>query len=93
MGSKEIEITCPCCAARITVDAATGKTLRSREAKPGGKTDAWESAQENVRQRTTRGADKLESALENERGKADRLDELFRKAQEKTRGRGDDDSA
>ncbi len=93
MGSKEIEVICPCCAARIAVDAATGKVLRAREGKPAGKADAWESAQENVRERTSRGADKLESALEHERGKADRLDELFRKAQEKSRRREDDDSA
>ena len=93
MGAKEIDITCPCCAARITVDAATGKVLRSREEKSGGKADMWESAQANVRQRTTQGADKLESALEKERGKADRLDELFRKAQEKNRRGEEDDSA
>lgn len=91
MGSKEIEVTCPCCAARITVDGTTGKVLRSREGKPAGKSDAWESAQDSVRQRTSRGADKLESALEHERGKADRLDELFRKAQEKTRRPEDDE--
>ena len=93
MAAKEIEVTCPCCAARITVDVATGKALRTKEAKPGAKTDAWESAQETVRQRTTRGADKLDSALESERGKANRLDELFRKAQERTRRPEDDESA
>jgi hypothetical protein len=91
MGSKEFEVTCPCCAARITVDAASGKVLRSREANSSAKADAWDSAQNNVRERTTRGADKLESALENERGKADRLDELFRKAQDKTRRPADDE--
>lgn len=91
MGSKEIDVTCPCCAAQITIDAATGKVMRSRDAKSGTKGDTWASAQENVRQRTSGSADKLESALENERGRADRLDELFRKAQDRTRRREDDE--
>ncbi len=85
MGAKDFEVTCPCCAARLTVDAASGKLLRARDANSSEKTDAWESAQKNVRERTTGGANKLDSALESERGKADRLDELFRKAQDRTR--------
>ncbi len=92
MGSKEFEVICPCCAARLTVDAASGKLLRTRDAKSSEKADAWESAQKNVRERTTGGAGKLDSAIESERGKADRLDELFRKAQDRTRRPTDDDS-
>lgn len=94
MSAKEIEVTCPCCSAHLTVDAATGNVMRSKRAadRESGvpSADRWDSAQERVRQRTSTGADKLESALESERGKADRLDELFRQAQAKQR-RGDSD--
>lgn len=93
MSSKEIDVTCPCCAARLTVDVATGKPVRVVQAATGAKGDRWESAQEHVRQRTASGADKLDSALESERGKAERLDELFRKAQARQRRGGDDDPA
>ena len=97
MSSKEIDLTCPCCAARLTVDVATGRLMRARNAAgetvSGASTDRWASAQEQVRQRTASGADKLESALENERGKAQRLDELFRKAQARQRRGEEDDPA
>jgi hypothetical protein len=83
MTGKQIDVTCPCCSARITVDVTTGAVMRTQRAEgaPGG--DTWAAAQETVRGRTKSGADKLESALQEERGKKDRLDDLFRKAQEK----------
>ena len=96
MSAKQIEVTCPCCAARLTVDVLTSKVMRHTEA-PGaapaageGK-DRWASAQERVRDRTTTGQDKLESALEYERTKGKRFDDLFDKAKDKhARGTGDD---
>jgi hypothetical protein len=85
MSAKQIDVTCPCCSARITVDVTSGNVMRTVRAEDttaaGG--DRWAAAQETVRGRTKSGADKLESALEEERGKKDRLDDLFRKAQEK----------
>jgi hypothetical protein len=90
MSAKQIDVTCPCCSARLSIDVTTGSVMRSRspEASAGG--DVWGAAQETVRGRTKSGADKLESALEEERGKKDRLDDLFRKAQEKLK-RGEED--
>jgi hypothetical protein len=90
MSAKQIDVTCPCCSARLSIDVTTGSVMRSRlpETSAGG--DVWGAAQETVRGRTKSGADKLESALEEERGKKDRLDDLFRKAQEKLK-RGEDD--
>lgn len=90
MSSKQIDVTCPCCSARITVDVSTGAVMRTQ--RPGSATDAetWDAAQETVRGRTKSGADKLESALQEERGKKARLDELFDQAKKKL-GRPDED--
>ena len=90
MSAKQIDVTCPCCSARLSVDVTTGSVMRTRRPESSGEVDVWGSAQETVRGRTKSGADKLESALEEERGKKDKLDDLFRKAQEKLK-RGEDD--
>ncbi|MBL8861044.1 MAG: hypothetical protein JNK02_03450 [Planctomycetes bacterium] len=84
MGAKEIEVVCPCCQGRLTVDVLTGRVMRHERAGSGsGAGDRWESAQERVRGRTASGTDKLDRALDSERGKADRLDDLFRQARDK----------
>ena len=87
MSAKQIEVTCPCCSTRLTVDVLTAQVLRRsqpEEAGPAaGGADRWTTAQDRVRGRTQAGEGKLESALEQERGKAKRFDELFDKAREK----------
>ena len=86
MSKKQIDVSCPCCSARLTIDVNTAQVMRTvlpeaADGKP--KSDQWESAQERVRERTTKSMDKLESALEGERTKEARFDEIFRKAKEK----------
>ncbi|HEV8112220.1 MAG TPA: hypothetical protein VGR31_05555 [Planctomycetota bacterium] len=88
MSAKQIEVTCPCCATRLTVDVLTSKVMRQSQAPgaaPAGAEDKdrWSSAQERVRDRTTAGEDKLKSALEYERTKGKRFDDLFDKAKDK----------
>ena len=87
MSAKQIDVTCPCCATRLTIDVLTAQVLRrSQPAEaeaPAGGADRWTAAQERVRGRTQTGEDKLESALEQERGKSKRFDDLFDKAREK----------
>jgi len=95
MSTKEVEVTCPCCTARLTVDVRTGQVLKRQvPAKEGagepGK-DAWTSAQDRVRERTAEGKRKLESALDYERTKEARFDELFKKATEKNRDKPGED--
>jgi hypothetical protein len=91
MGTKQIDVICPCCASVLTIDVLTSKVMRTLRAdersSSAPSTDRWEKAQERVRERTQKGADKLESALQDERTKESRFDELFKKAREKhTRG-------
>jgi hypothetical protein len=91
VSAKEIEVVCPCCQSRLSIDVLTAKVLRHETAgssAAGG--DRWASAQDKVRGRTTSATDKLDRALDSERGKKDRLDDLFRKAQEKLKRPEDD---
>ena len=90
MESKQIEIACPCCSARILLDVRTGTILRSRKSgeldetgKPKvGETD-WSQAQATVSKRSSEAPGKLDAALQREREKTSRLDDLFREANEK----------
>jgi len=95
VSSKEVEVTCPCCSTRLTVDIRTGQVLKRqitpKEGAEGGAKDAWESAQDRVRERSAEGKRKLESALDYERTKEARFDELFKKATEKRAPKPDED--
>jgi len=90
MDTKEIEITCPCCASRLLVDVRTAAVLRSTEpgetapekAREPGEA-GWSRAHARVRERTDGGEGRLDEALRRERDKGSKLDELFRKANDK----------
>jgi ribosomal protein L16 Arg81 hydroxylase len=94
MAAKQIDVTCPCCSSVLTVDVLTSKVMLTRRAREQGgvepSTDRWDKAQERVRERTQKSADKLESALEDERTKSARFDELFKKAHEKHTRKSDE---
>jgi ribosomal protein L16 Arg81 hydroxylase len=86
MSAKQIDVKCPCCSSVLTVDVLTGKimrTVRADERADAGSVDRWDAANERVRERTTKSADKLESALQDERTKEARFDEIFKQAQAK----------
>lgn len=96
MSSREIEVTCPCCSARLVVDTRTAqvmKTVRKEDAsESAAPKDRWADAADKVQSRTKSGLDKLESALEYERNKKQRFDELFKKATDKhTRKPGEEE--
>ncbi|MEY2747058.1 MAG: hypothetical protein RL112_2100 [Planctomycetota bacterium] len=82
---KEIEITCPCCEAKLTVDVLTQKVMRTRRPEAGKERDPWAAASEKVRDRGAAGTDKLDRALSDEKDKHARLDDAFDKAREKWR--------
>jgi hypothetical protein len=104
MSAKQIDVTCPCCSTRLTVDVLTAQVLRgspppAATGEAGAKTsdsapeaggDRWASAQARVRERSKSGEDRLENALEEERGKSKRFDDLFVKAREKHTRKADE---
>jgi len=90
MDSKQLEISCPCCATRLTIDVRTESVLRARRAeetdatgKPKVGEKDWSEALGRVQKRTADAPSKLDEALQKERDKRSRLDDLFSQANEK----------
>lgn len=90
MEPKEIEVVCPCCASRLSIDVRTQKLVRARrpeEKDPTGRPVVgegdWTQALGRVREREDRGSSRLDDALDRERRRPGDLDDLFRKAREK----------
>lgn len=98
METKQIEVDCPCCKSRLTVDVLTRTVMRADAPAQVDETGAakldesrWDAARTRVSGRTRSAEDKLGDAMERERGKSDRLDSLFDKAKEKLERRKDRD--
>jgi hypothetical protein len=100
VSAKQIDVGCPCCDARLTVDVGTAMVLRWRSAEElaaeaeGGDPEAsgasrWDSALGRVSQRGERGKDAFDDALKKERSREEDLDRLFREANERTRPKED----
>lgn len=83
MSSKQIDVTCPCCSARLSIDVLTGRVMRTEAGEASSSGDKWDTAHRKVLGRTQSGAEKLEKGLDEERGKKARLDDLFDAARKK----------
>jgi hypothetical protein len=83
---SKIEVECPCCNNRLTVDAKTGDVLAERRAKPDlAKT--FDDAVSNVRG----GANRREEAFEKARDRTKRLEDLLEKKFEEARKKAAED--
>lgn len=89
MSAKEIEVECPCCKSRLTVDLRTERAVRWA---PEGRRDAadaprqegrWDAAVDRVDGRERRAQDDLDRALDRERDRAEELERRFRDAERK----------
>ena len=90
MGTKQIDVVCPCCNTRLTVDVLTRKILRHAlpaQIDETGKAvldpHRWDSAKQRVAGRGATSADKFEAALGQEKTRSGDLDDLFDKAKRK----------
>ena len=90
MSAKEIEVVCPCCDSRLTIDVLTRTVLRSagaQETDEFGKIrvdeSRWDQAASRVKKRDDGAGDRLDDALEKERDRASQLDDLFDRARKK----------
>lgn len=90
MDIRQIDVVCPCCRSRLSVDVRTRQVLRTLapdEQGPGGtgkpSEGRWDSASRRVSERGQAAGDRFDEALASERDKAARLEELFRQAQDK----------
>jgi hypothetical protein len=76
------DIVCPCCAASITVDAATGAVL-AHTPPPKKAHLSFEEAAREVEAGKVRAESKFSKALEERRHQSEILDQKFKKALEK----------
>jgi len=90
MQNKQIEVDCPCCSSRLTVDVLTRTVMRAlppEESDASGRPivpeERWEGARGKVSERQTGAVDRMDAALEAEKNKASRLDDLFDQAKAK----------
>lgn len=90
MSPKQIDVVCPCCEVRLTIDVLTQtvmKTAKPSEIDETGKAvldeSRWDQARKKISDRGESSADKLEDALDSERKRSRRLDDLFDKANDK----------
>lgn len=98
MENKQIDVDCPCCSARLTVDVLTRTVLRAISSQELEEPDStkrgdqrWDQATKRVEGRGEKAKDKLESALSMEKDKEARLDDLFEQANEKLKRKRDED--
>lgn len=90
METKQLDVTCPCCQSRLSIDVRTSRILRwnrpeelDETGKPVTKESDWNAANARVEGRLSTAADKFDEGLARERGRERDLDDLFRQASEK----------
>ena len=93
MSRKELEITCPCCASRLAVDARTEKVVRwnrpeelDSSGRPKMTATDWDQASQRALGRTGDAEGKFDQALSKERSRPRDLDALF----DELRSKGDE---
>lgn len=92
MEVKQIEIDCPCCDTRLTIDVRTRTVLKhapratlDESGKVKLDEGRWDQALKRTSGRVDDAGSKLNKALDDERAKESRLDDLFDKANKKLR--------
>ncbi len=98
METKQIDISCPCCDTRLTVDVLTRKILKhappeqvDETGKPILNEERWGAANEKVSGRRAAALDKFDAALGKERTRERDLDDLFEQAKRKAKDGADQD--
>ncbi|MFT5289783.1 MAG: hypothetical protein ACI8QS_001647 [Planctomycetota bacterium] len=93
MSKKELEVTCPCCESRLSIDRLTSKVMRARrpeELDASGKpkvSDAdWDQISARVKGRLGSAKSKFDDGLGKERSKVRDLDALFDERKKKLGG-------
>ena len=80
-----INIDCPCCGAAITVDAASGEVVESREAQDPRKSASLSDAQQLLQEESARIHDKYKRIVEADKTREAEMDKKFKEFFEKTK--------
>lgn len=79
--SDPLKVACPCCGARLTVDASSGEVLTSERSR--GTPKSFEQAMGEVRSGNQRREDAFSQAFEKTRNLEDVLEKKFQEARKK----------
>ncbi len=82
--AASLEVTCPCCQAKLTVDAELGVVLSHAEAPKPPKVDLG-NVSEMLREQTRLREEKFRQSVEAERNKEEILNRKFSQALEKSK--------
>ncbi len=98
MSKKELEVTCPCCESRLSIDRLTSKVMRVRRpeeldaaGKPKVSDGDWDQISSRVEGRLGTAKSKFDDGLARERSKVRDLDALFDERKKKLGGAGADE--
>jgi len=80
-----LEVTCPCCEARLTVDPASGAVLGSEKAAHARAGVDLKDARQVLEQETARIHERYDQIVKTEKGRGAVLDQLFKSHIEKSK--------
>lgn len=80
-----LEVTCPCCDARISVDPASGAVLGSEKAAHARTGVDLKDAQRVLEEETARIHERYDQIVQTEKGRGAALDKLFKSHMEKSK--------
>lgn len=99
METKQIEVVCPCCTNRLTIDLRTQQVMRHRPkeqldetGKPKMGEADWSSALGKVKSREENRDDRLGAMLDQERRRPGDLEQRFREVRERLDKAGESDA-
>lgn len=78
---KKIEVRCTCCEATLTVDAASGEVLFTKQ--PARKSRSFEDAVRHVQKQKDSASDRFDQAFAKEQERKDLIDLKFQEAMER----------
>jgi hypothetical protein len=77
----KIEVRCTCCDATLTVDAASGEVLFTKQ--PPKKSVSFEDAVRHVQRQKDTASDRFDQAFAKEQGRKELIDMKFKEAMER----------
>ncbi|HEY5997585.1 MAG TPA: hypothetical protein VIU29_11225 [Candidatus Deferrimicrobiaceae bacterium] len=85
-GKTVLRLDCPCCGARLEVDAARGEVVKAEEpASAARKAADLKEAQRLLAEESSRIEEKYRKIVENDKGRGAAMDKLFKSFMEKAK--------
>ncbi|MBI5576315.1 MAG: hypothetical protein HY896_08120 [Deltaproteobacteria bacterium] len=83
--SSTVQVDCPCCGARLSIDAARGIVLESRQPVNPRKEASLSDAHQVLREETSRIHEKYKQIVESDKGRGETMEKKFKEFLEKSK--------